>query len=301
MLKRAEAADGAATAAVSRADEAYEVTRQERAFAAEARATAEAAGDRHRAAILAWADRLAAQVAAVPPAEPGSSVGWLPVPARPDPGGAGLREVARVRITEAGAAAAGLDSALDPVLGAAALRVERAGADVARVAADLGEVRDAAELPPPLHWWQRAEPDDRALFASLVDFLPGLDDGRRAGIEAACEAAGLLTATVHADGAVVAGSGELLVAAGPPVTPNLASLLGPAVPDDAGTDTGTVARVLASIGMGAGSAAPLWVADDGRFGAGQLRGRHEKATAEHIGARARATAREHGSPSSRPS
>jgi hypothetical protein len=56
------------------------------------------------------------------------------------------------------------------------------------------------------------------LFASLVDFLPGLHDARRAGIESACEAAGLLTATVNADCAVVAGSGELLVATGPPVT-----------------------------------------------------------------------------------
>lgn len=268
------------------------MTRQERAFAAEARATAEAAGDRHRAAILAWADQLAAHAAAVPPAEPGSSVGWLPVPARPDPGGAGLREVARTRITEAGAAAAGLDFALDPMLGAAAVRVERAVADVARVAADLTQVRDAAELPLPLPRWQRAEPDDPALFASLVDFLPGLDDTRRAGIEAACEAVGLLTATVHADGAVVAGSGELLVATGAPVSPNLASLLAPAVPEDAGIDTTTVAQVLASIGMGAGSAASLWVADDGRFGAGPLRGRHEKATAEHIGAGARTTARQ---------
>jgi hypothetical protein len=142
-------------------------------------------------------------------------------------------------------------------------RVERAAADVAGVAADLTQVCDAAELPLPLPPWQRAEPGDPALFASLVDFLPGLDDARRAGIEAACEAVGLLAASVHADGAVVAGSGELLVATGPPVSPNLASPLAPAVPEDAGIDTTTVAQVLTSIGMGAGSAASLWVADDG--------------------------------------
>ncbi|MQA16498.1 MAG: hypothetical protein GEV09_20870 [Pseudonocardiaceae bacterium] len=53
-----------------------------------------------------------------------------------------------------------------------------------------------------------------------------------------------------------------------------------------------VAAVLAHIGLGAGSAAPLWVADDGRFGAGPLRGRHGKDAAEHVGAGARAEARQ---------
>src|SRR3712207_9299806 len=66
-------------------------------------------------------------------------------------------------------------------------------------------------------------------------------------------AAGLLSATVHSDGSVVTGSGELLVAAGPPVTPNLASLLVPAVPHDAGIDAATVAGVLAHVGIGARS------------------------------------------------
>ncbi len=292
MLGRAEAADAAATAALGRADDADKTAAQEREVAAEARATAEQSAERHREAVLTWANRLAAHAAAVPPAEPGGSAGWLPVPPRPDPGGADLRELARVRVAEAGRAAAKTDSALDPVLGVAALRVERAAADVARLRSELAEVRGAEELPLPRARWQGAEPADPALFASLVDFSPGLDDGRRAGIEAACEAAGLLTAAVRADGSVVTGSGELLAAAGPPVTPNLASLLVPAVPDDAGIDAATVSRVLAHIGIGAGSTAALWVADDGRFGSGPLRGRHAKATAEHIGAGARAAARE---------
>jgi uncharacterized protein (TIGR02680 family) len=292
MLDRAETADAAATAALKRADDADKAAADERAVAAEARATAEQTATRHRDEVLAWADRLAAHAEAVPPAEPGGAAGWLPVPPRPDPGGAELREIARLRVAQAGRSAAELDSALDPVLGVAALRVERAAADAARLAAELAEVRGREELPLPRVRWQAAEPADPALFASLVDFSSGLDDGRRAGIEAACEAAGLLTAAVRADGSVVTGSGELLVAAGSPVSPNLASLLVPAVPDDAGIDAATVAAVLAHVGIGAGSAAALWVADDGRFGAGPLRGRHAKATAEHIGAGARAAARQ---------
>jgi uncharacterized protein (TIGR02680 family) len=291
MLAAAETAAGAATAARTRADDADQAAEQERELATEARAVAEKAGQQHRTAVLAWADQLAAHATAVPPAEPGGSVGWLPGPPRPDPGGAELREVARLRIVDAGRAAAGLDAALDPVLGAATLRVERAAAEVARLAAELAGVRDAAELPLPRARWQGAEPADPSMFASLVDFASGLDDGRRAGIEAACEAAGLLAAAVRADGTVVAGSGELLVAAGPPVTPNLASLLVPAVPDDAGIDDAIVARVLSAVGVGAGPAAALWVAEDGRFGAGPVRGRHAKTAAEHIGAGARATAR----------
>lgn len=291
MLATAETTAGAASAAGARADDADQAAEQERKLAAEARAVAEEAGYQHRTAVLAWADQLAAYAAAVPPAEPSGPTGWLPVPARPDPGGAELREVARVRIGEAGRAVAALDAALDPVLGASGLRVERAAADVARLAAELAGVRDATELPLPRARWQGPEPADPALFASLVDFAPGLDDGRRAGVEAACEAAGLLTAAVRADGSVVAGSGELLVAAGPPVTPSLASLLVPAVPGDAGIDDATVARVLSAVGVGAGSAAALWVAEDGRFGAGPVRGRHAKPTAEHIGAGARAAAR----------
>jgi hypothetical protein len=151
-------------------------------------------------------------------------------------------------------------------------------------------VREAHELPLPRAAWQRLDPLDGALFASMVDFVPGLDEGVRAGLEAACEAAGLLTATVRPDGGVVADTGELLLVPGAPVTPNLASVLVPALED--GGDGAPVARVLQHVGLGAGSAAALWVADDGRFGAGPLRGQHAKATAEYIGAGAREWARQ---------
>jgi hypothetical protein len=106
MLGRADASDIAATAALAQADVADEAAGREREYAAAARADAEIAGERHRGAVLAWADQLAAHAAAVPPAEPGGRGGWLPVPPRPDPGGVELREAARARIAEAGRAAA---------------------------------------------------------------------------------------------------------------------------------------------------------------------------------------------------
>ena len=87
LLAAAETAAGAATAVRTRADDADRAAEQERKLATDARAVAEAAGQQHRDAVLAWADRLAAHAAAVPPAEPGGSFGWLPVPERPDPGG----------------------------------------------------------------------------------------------------------------------------------------------------------------------------------------------------------------------
>jgi len=286
-LRRAEDADTACTTALAHATAADEEARQVRELAARARSGADEAAHRHRSAVLTWADQLAAQAAAVPPAQPDGPLGWLSAPPRPDPGGSDLRETARIRIAEAVRAVADLDATVEPVLGAATLRAERAAADLTRVTAELAEVRAAAELPLPRAHWQATEPADASLFASLVDFAPDLDEARRAGLEAACEAAGLLTPAVLADGSVLAASGELLVAAGSPVTPNLASLLVPAGPNAAAT-----AQVLAHIGLGAGSAATLWVAEDGRFGAGALRGRHAKATAEHIGAGARAAARD---------
>jgi len=286
-LRRAEDADTACTTALAHATAADEEARQVRELAARARAGADEAAHRHRSAVLTWADQLTAHAAAVPPAQPDGPLGWLSAPPRPDPGGSDLRETARTRIAEAVRAVADLDATVEPVLGAATLRAERAAADLTRVTAELAEVRAAAELPLPRAHWQASEPADASLFASLVDFAPDLDEARRAGLEAACEAAGLLTAAVLADGSVLAASGELLIAGGSPVTPNLASLLVPAGPNAAAT-----AQVLAHIGLEAGSAATLWVAEDGRFGAGALRGRHAKATAEHIGAGARAAARD---------
>jgi uncharacterized protein (TIGR02680 family) len=289
LLAESEQRSRAATQANTDALAAERSAEDARAEAAEARATAETADGGHRAAVAAWRQQLAEHVRAIPPAEPSAGAAWLSLPDRPDPGGEELRELARLRVVAATAAVAESEGGLEPVLAEASVRHARAVEQVDALARELRETREAQDLPLPRPAWQHADPPDAILFASVVDFLPGLDDAARAAIEAACEAAGLLTATVRADGAVVAASGELLLGPGPPVEPNLASVLAP-VPAD-GTDPAAVSAALARVGLGAASAAALWVAEDGRFGAGPLRGRHGKPAAELIGAGARATAR----------
>ncbi len=289
LLAASERAAEVAARVRAAADDAERSADDARSVAAEARAAAEAADAEHRTAAAAWAQRLAGHVASVPAQRPGDRAGWLPVPEIPDPGGDEPRELARLRVAAAQAAATGAELRLEPVLAEAALRLGRSVEQVEEIEGELAAVRDAPLLPFPRPAWQRADPPDDVLFASLVDFAPGLDEHSRAGLEAACEAAGLLTATVRADGAVVAAGGELLIGPGAPVEHNLATVL-QAAPVD-GVDPGPVTEALTRVGLGAASAAALWVADDGRFGAGPLRGRHGKPAAELIGAGARAAAR----------
>ncbi|QIY58013.1 TIGR02680 family protein [Streptomyces sp. RPA4-5] len=140
----------------------------------------------------------------------------------------------------------------------------------------------------------------------LVDFQDELPEGERAGLEAALEASGLLDAWVLPDGAVLAADSHealLAPATGPVRGASLAGLLRPAVDHgDAGAAAvgeGTVARLLAAIGVGRGGAvagepdgdAGTWAAVDGRFRVGALTGRWAKTAAEYIGEGAREAAR----------
>ncbi|WP_419862701.1 TIGR02680 family protein [Candidatus Poriferisodalis sp.] len=142
---------------------------------------------------------------------------------------------------------------------------------------------------PRLDWQAPAD----HCFADLVDFLPGLDEAERVGIEAALEASGLLAARMHAEDALELASGELVAVAASPVDVPLSRWLRPAMPaglDDA-VDEGVVARLLLSISgdVSAGAAA---AAPDGSFRTGLLHGRHAKERAELIGAAARREALE---------
>lgn len=292
VRKRVTATDAARTdaknadSAATKTEEAATTAREQ---AAAARAGAEEAAAAHRAAMGTWTQRWSAHVAAVPAAEPDGSPGWLPAPDLVDPESAELRVMAAARVAAAGAAADAAARTVEPAITEATLRARRSTQRRDEIHADLDAVRAATELPLPRAGWQRPDPPDGELFASLVDFAPGLDDAAKAGLEAACEATGLLTAAMRSDGSVVTATGELLLVTAEPVTLNLGSLLVP-VPD-ARADAHTIAGVLAAVGAGAASGAPLWVSHDGRFGAGPLRGRHEKRAAEHIGAGAREVAR----------
>jgi uncharacterized protein (TIGR02680 family) len=267
--------------------EALAATAREEATAA--RAAADGAGAVHRAAAVSWVQRWVAHVERVPTAVPAGATGWLPVPVLADPEPGELRAMAAARVAAATAAAEAAVTAVEPVVTEANLRARRAHQRCEEIRSELDEVRAATTLPLPRPAWQRPAPQDDESFVALVDFAPGLDDDARAGLEAACEAAGLLTAAIRPDGSVVTATGELLLVAGGPVTPNLGSLLVP-VPG-VGVDVPAVARALSAVGAGPASGAPLWVSPDGRFGAGPLRGRHAKPGAEHIGAGARELAR----------
>jgi uncharacterized protein (TIGR02680 family) len=272
--------------AAEAAEEAAEAARDD---AATAQAAAEKAGAEHRSAAAEWALRWAAHVAAVPAAAPGTAPGWLVAPGIDDPERGQLRAMAAARVAAAGTAADATLRTVEPTIAEAALRAHRARDRRDQVQTELEAVRATATLPLPRASWQQPVPPDGEAFAALVDFSPGLDDAARAGLEAACEAAGLLTAAVRPDGSIVTAAGELLLIAAGAVTPNLSTALVPVPGQGIGTEA--IAAVLAAVGTGPASGAPLWVSTDGRFGAGPLRGRHAKPAAEHIGAGAREVAR----------
>ncbi len=165
---------------------------------------------------------------------------------------------------------------------------DRADGEVrAALRAEAETLRRAEDPKPPRPPWLSAASDGVPLW-QVVDFIDNLTSADRAGIEGALLAAGLLTASIEADGTVRASDGTALmtpgaVAASRPLTAALR-------PDPAGTlPADLVRRVLAGIGVADGS--PTSVATDGSWRNGPLRGRHVVTAARHIGAAARAEAR----------
>ena len=157
--------------------------------------------------------------------------------------------------------------------------------------------------PPPLF---RA-PDVRqdragAPLWQLVEFRQGVDERRRAGLEAALQAAGLLDAWVAPDGRLqlVEETGEPLCDTSwierPRQAHSLASWLLPS--ESSGQDAAPVPaailqRLLEGVACTAvdDGKAEAWVSMDGRFRLGALGGAWNKAAADYIGFAARAAAR----------
>ena len=169
------------------------------------------------------------------------------------------------------------------------LTAERAAAAQAQAVAD--ELAARAEPDPPRFAWQA---DADHCLADLIDFAPHLDDARRAGIEAALEASGLLAARlVDSTGAELA-SGELVAIAAGSVLSPLSELLAVTVPDRliGVVDTGLVGKLLDSISYDTSSGATTAAGIDGTFRVGALEGRHLKERAEFIGVTARRDALE---------
>jgi uncharacterized protein (TIGR02680 family) len=168
--------------------------------------------------------------------------------------------------------------------------------------ADLAELRQRLERgeheqPPPPYTRAARVRDGRAgaPLWQVVDFREGVGEPERAGLEAALEAAGLLDAWVAPDGRLLdPGTHDVVVTAGAPTTPNLGTLLRPAVDRDdplaAVLSDATVAAVLAGIGLGPGGAG-TWVDRSGGWRLGVAEGAWAKPEARFVGRGAREAAR----------
>lgn len=175
--------------------------------------------------------------------------------------------------------------------------------EVSQAESRLADLEAATLPPPPGQDWQR--PDRGTVLAEAIDFRDGIDAERRAGLEAAMEAAGLLGAEVDAGGHLRSPDGSLLVAAGPAVAQPLTRWLTLDAELDGSPEGDAVRRLLEGIsvdenlldgmldaGQVGGADPAIGDADtvvtvDGRFRVGRLQGLHRKERAEHIGSSAR--------------
>lgn len=173
----------------------------------------------------------------------------------------------------------------------AALRAERER---------LAQGEDAAPPPPHTRGSDARRQRSGAPLWQLVDFREHVDAARRAGLEAALEAAGLLDAWVTPDGRLVGADGAAPVhdtqwLERPRQSASLAAWL---TPSASGTtpavDAALLTRLLEGIACSAhdDGKAEGWIAPDGRFRLGALAGSWHKPQAAYIGYAARAAARE---------
>jgi uncharacterized protein (TIGR02680 family) len=156
------------------------------------------------------------------------------------------------------------------------------------------------ELPPVPHTRDPAARESRAgaPLWLLVDFRSDVPEQRRAGIEAALEASGILDAWVSPHGELLApGTADVLLA--PDASDRadgarLHDVLEPALdsedPQARAVGEDAVRRVLAAVAL-AQDGGPVWVTPDGEFRNGVLRGAWSKPAAAFIGRGARDAAR----------
>ena len=156
--------------------------------------------------------------------------------------------------------------------------------DEARECAEIWS--DRAEPAIPLLAWQR--PSSHCL-ADLVDFVPTLSYSEKAGLEAALQASGLLTA--RPDGhSVVLANGDLVVIASTPALQPLSQCLDVHIPADLAhtTEATMLVKLMESVSTDPSeSSASAVISTDGTFRVGSLRGQHFKEHPEFIGGAAR--------------
>lgn len=159
----------------------------------------------------------------------------------------------------------------------------------------LGARREAVaneqdDAPAPTPGRPANRPDGLVPLWRCVDFHPSLDPGKRAGLEAALEAAGLLDALVSPEGRLVDPEAlDTAIAAGP--APDGRTLNSWLLPDGDLIAPSAVQAALATVSAGDTGASNTWVAFDGRWAVAALSGRWGKPQACFVGASARAAAR----------
>ncbi|MEU3621064.1 TIGR02680 family protein [Amycolatopsis coloradensis] len=182
----------------------------------------------------------------------------------------------------------------------AALDAERTAAENERraIADEIARLEAGGHDAPPRPYTRDEEARvDRpgAPLWKVVDFVPGVNDEHRAGLEAALEAAGILDAWVTPDGGLHSRlTGDVVVKPGIAAPAGgLTAVLAPAIdradPQAAALADDVVETVLRAIGLGPG--ADTWVAVDGRFAVGVLSGAWRKDKAGYLGEGAREAAR----------
>ncbi|HKV09807.1 MAG TPA: TIGR02680 family protein, partial [Thermoanaerobaculia bacterium] len=152
----------------------------------------------------------------------------------------------------------------------------------------VAAARELGPDPPRTRASDRAERPGAPLYL-LCELAPGLPEERRAGIEAALEAAGLLDAWVMPDGRVLSGEHDsfLVPSTEPQAGATLADLLVPSPGHGVGREL--IDALLRSIEIDGGA---VGIGTDGTFQLGPLQGSWSKPVAEHLGAGAREAARE---------
>ncbi|GIH29036.1 hypothetical protein Aph01nite_73460 [Acrocarpospora phusangensis] len=192
----------------------------------------------------------------------------------------------------AGAATVALTRADAEVEGAQALQRrlrESLRAEISRLESGVTDARPIPHIRPP------AVRDGRsgAPLWRVVDFADALAPDRKAGLEAALEASGLMDAWINPDGTLLTVDDTFLLTGPSAAGPTCAQVLQPAVdradPAAAALSEAMILSVLNRIGLGPGAA--TWVAVDGRWANGVVGGRWHKDAAVYIGEGAREAAR----------
>ncbi len=144
---------------------------------------------------------------------------------------------------------------------------------------------------------QRRRKAPGAPFWRLIDFAPGVPEVIRAGIEAGLEAAGILDAWVTPEGRMLSASDEDTIldattefagtgADGAGLTCWLRGAVDRESEQDNAISDSLIQRLLQRIGTQPGSAT-AWIAEDGSWQLGCVRGKWSKPEAQHIGQGAR--------------